>query len=89
MKPMNELGWNPKISMWLRFTMPCLPLSLFRVKILVSVRRGEGIFLKEGRTKITGDIPIIRVVVVCKGHPVGATGIDQWPRSLAIKGGQG
>ena len=42
-------------------------------------KKGEGIrLLKEGRTKITGDIPVNTSGGLCaRGHPVGATGIAQ------------
>ena len=42
-------------------------------------KKGEGVrLLKEGRTKINGDIPVNTSGGLCaRGHPVGATGIAQ------------
>ena len=55
------------------------PIELISCEDLGFCKKGEGIqFLKEGRTKITGDIPINTSGGLCgRGHPVGATGIAQ------------
>jgi acetyl-CoA acetyltransferase len=55
------------------------PIELVSCEDLGFCKKGEGIrFLKEGRTKITGDIPINTSGGLCaRGHPVGATGIAQ------------
>jgi acetyl-CoA acyltransferase len=55
------------------------PIELVSCEDLGFCMKGEGIrFLKEGRTKITGDIPINTSGGLCaRGHPVGATGIAQ------------
>ena len=55
------------------------PIELISFEDLGFCRKGEGIrFLKEGRTKITGEIPINTSGGLCgRGHPIGATGIAQ------------
>jgi acetyl-CoA acetyltransferase len=55
------------------------PIELVSCEDLGFCKKGEGLrFLKEGRTKITGDIPINTSGGLCaRGHPVGATGIAQ------------
>jgi len=55
------------------------PIELVSCEDLGFCKKGEGIrFLKEGRTKITGDIPINTSGGLCaRGHPIGATGIAQ------------
>jgi len=55
------------------------PIELVSCEDLGFCEKGEGIrFLKEGRTKITGDIPINTSGGLCgRGHPIGATGIAQ------------
>ena len=55
------------------------PIELISCEDLGFCKKGEGIrYLKEGRTKITGDIPINVSGGLCaRGHPVGATGIAQ------------
>ena len=55
------------------------PIELVSCEDLGFCKKGEGIrFLKEGRTKITGEIPINTSGGLCaRGHPVGATGIAQ------------
>jgi acetyl-CoA acetyltransferase len=55
------------------------PIELISCEDLGFCQKGEGLrFLKEGRTKITGDIPINTSGGLCaRGHPVGATGIAQ------------
>jgi acetyl-CoA acetyltransferase len=55
------------------------PIELVSCEDLGFCKKGEGIrFLKEGRTKITGDIPINMSGGLCgRGHPIGATGIAQ------------
>ena len=55
------------------------PIELVSTEDLGFCGKGEAIrYLKEGRTKITGDIPINTSGGLCsRGHPVGATGIAQ------------
>ncbi len=55
------------------------PIELISCEDLGFCGKGEGIrYLKEGRTKITGDIPINVSGGLCaRGHPIGATGIAQ------------
>jgi len=55
------------------------PIELVSCEDLGFCKKGEGLrFLKEGRTRITGDIPINTSGGLCaRGHPVGATGIAQ------------
>lgn len=55
------------------------PIELVSCEDLGFCGKGEAIrFLKEGRTKITGDMPINVSGGLCsRGHPVGATGIAQ------------
>lgn len=55
------------------------PIELVSCEDLGFCRKGEGIpFLKEGRTRITGDIPINTSGGLCgRGHPIGATGLAQ------------
>jgi len=55
------------------------PIELISCEDLGFCKKGEGIrFLKEGRTQITGDIPINTSGGLCgRGHPIGATGIAQ------------
>ncbi len=55
------------------------PIELVSFEDLGFCRKGEAIrYLKEGRTKIAGDIPINTSGGLCsRGHPVGATGIAQ------------
>lgn len=55
------------------------PIELVSCEDLGFCKKGEGIrYLKEGKTKITGDIPINTSGGLCgRGHPVGATGIAQ------------
>ena len=55
------------------------PIELVSCEDLGFCKKGEGIrFLREGRTKITGDIPINTSGGLCgRGHPIGATGIAQ------------
>ena len=55
------------------------PIELVSCEDLGFCKKGESIqFLKEGRTKITGDIPINTSGGLCgRGHPIGATGIAQ------------
>jgi acetyl-CoA acyltransferase len=55
------------------------PIELISTEDLGFCNKGEAIrYLKEGRTKITGDIPINTSGGLCsRGHPVGATGIAQ------------
>jgi len=55
------------------------PIELISCENLGFCGKGEGIpFLKEGRTKITGNIPINTSGGLCaRGHPVGATGLAQ------------
>jgi acetyl-CoA acetyltransferase len=55
------------------------PIELISCEDLGFCKKGEGIrFLKEGRTKISGDIPINTSGGLCgRGHPIGATGIAQ------------
>lgn len=55
------------------------PIELISTEDLGFCGKGEAIrYLKEGRTKITGDIPINTSGGLCsRGHPVGATGIAQ------------
>lgn len=55
------------------------PIELISCEDLGFCKKGEGIqLLKEGRTKITGDIPINTSGGLCgRGHPIGATGLAQ------------
>jgi acetyl-CoA acyltransferase len=55
------------------------PIEIVSCEDLGFCQKGEGLhLLKEGRTKITGDIPINTSGGLCaRGHPVGATGIAQ------------
>jgi acetyl-CoA acyltransferase len=55
------------------------PIELISCEDLGFCGKGEGLrFLKEGRTKITGDMPINTSGGLCgRGHPIGATGIAQ------------
>ena len=55
------------------------PIELVSCEDLGFCQKGEGIrFLREERTKITGDIPINTSGGLCgRGHPIGATGIAQ------------
>jgi acetyl-CoA acetyltransferase len=55
------------------------PIELISCEDLGFCKKGEGIrYLKEGRTKITGEIPINVSGGLCgRGHPVGATGLAQ------------
>jgi acetyl-CoA acetyltransferase len=55
------------------------PIELISCEDLGFCKKGEGIpFLKEGRTKISGDMPINTSGGLCgRGHPIGATGIAQ------------
>jgi acetyl-CoA acetyltransferase len=55
------------------------PIELISCEDLGFCKKGEGLrFLKEGRTKIEGDIPINTSGGLCaRGHPIGATGIAQ------------
>jgi acetyl-CoA acetyltransferase len=55
------------------------PIELVSCEDLGFCKKGEGIrLLKEGRTKISGDIPINTSGGLCgRGHPIGATGIAQ------------
>jgi acetyl-CoA acetyltransferase len=55
------------------------PIELVSCEDLGFCKKGEGIgFLKEGKTSITGDIPINTSGGLCgRGHPIGATGIAQ------------
>jgi acetyl-CoA acyltransferase len=55
------------------------PIELISCEDLGFCRKGEGIqLLKQGRTKVTGDIPINTSGGLCgRGHPIGATGLAQ------------
>ncbi|OPY58405.1 MAG: acetyl-CoA acetyltransferase [Syntrophorhabdaceae bacterium PtaU1.Bin034] len=55
------------------------PIELISTEDLGFCGKGEAVrYLKEGRTKISGDIPINTSGGLCsRGHPVGATGIAQ------------
>lgn len=55
------------------------PIELISTEDLGFCGKGEAVrYLKEGRTRITGDIPINTSGGLCsRGHPVGATGIAQ------------
>ncbi len=55
------------------------PIELISTEDLGFCKKGEGIrFLKEGKTNITGKIPINTSGGLCgRGHPIGATGIAQ------------
>jgi acetyl-CoA acetyltransferase len=55
------------------------PLEIVVTEDIGFCKRGEGVrLLKEGRTKITGDIPVNTSGGLCaRGHPIGATGIAQ------------
>lgn len=66
------------------------PIELVSCEDLGFCKKGEGLrFLKEGRTKITGDIPINTSGGLCsRGHPVGATGIAQVAEIVWQLGGE-
>jgi len=55
------------------------PIEIISTEDLGFCKKGEGFrILREGRTKISGDIPINTSGGLCsRGHPVGATGIAQ------------
>ncbi len=55
------------------------PVEILRYEELMFCERGEGIkMLEQGRTKITGDLPVDPSGgLSARGHPVGATGIAQ------------
>lgn len=55
------------------------PAELYRYEELAFCQEGEAVrLLDEGRTRITGDIPVNPSGgLVAKGHPVGATGLAQ------------